>query len=296
MKVVEEGVQHLVDYRKFLSQLEGGSSSCSGLQGQAGDRAFDAESTFRVMLAETVQSLNDLRDSGMFHAQLESFAATLGTEEKSVSGMFQGMKEELSKAPIHLPDEFFQELHAMLERQDVQMRHDAKSGVIVMRGRRATGDTPVTIRVRLSPQVGDLGRVGVEQFFGADGGAGLLASRPVPAPPDCHHQSNRTEAEHSRTVDAYSTLLGGLATARESMYRHARKVSEYGHGETMVRAHDPVVVFLALAAVYAIVGVVFGFLYAFGASILNPIGSAILSFLAFGLAVACVLIVFIFWL
>lgn len=295
-KVVAEGVQRLADYRKYLAALEGASGLCPGLQGQLGDRAFDAEATFRVMLAETVQTLNDLRDSGLLHAQLAGFAAALGGEEKSLAGTYPQMKEELSKTPIHLPDEFDQELHATFQHQDVYVRHDAESGVIVVRGKKAAGGAPVTTRIRLAPQVGDLGRIGLDQFFGANGSGGLSASQPIPTPPDCHHQLKRTEAEPSPTVDVYSALLGGLATARESMYRHARKVSEYGHGKAMVRAHDPVTVGVITAAIFVTVGVIAGFLYAFGNADIIPLGALIVSYGSFVIAGIILVLIWIFFL
>jgi hypothetical protein len=76
--MTSDGVRQLVDYRAYLAAVEAKSDvGCVGLRGQLAERAFAAEGIFRVLLAEGLKSLNDLRDSGMLHAGLSEFARTL---------------------------------------------------------------------------------------------------------------------------------------------------------------------------------------------------------------------------
>jgi hypothetical protein len=70
------------------------------------------------------------------------------------------------------------------------------------------------------------------------------------------------------TIDAYASILANLALARESMYRHARKVAEFGHGGSAVRAQDPaaeVVVGVAILVVGLFADIA-------GSSGLDPLG------------------------
>src|SRR5215467_10453964 len=78
--VVSFAIGALMDYQAYLSDLEGAddpAAVCGGVRGQLAERAFEAEGQLRILLAEGLSSLNDLRDSGMLQSSLNSFAQAL---------------------------------------------------------------------------------------------------------------------------------------------------------------------------------------------------------------------------
>jgi cytochrome b subunit of formate dehydrogenase len=56
-------------------------------------------------------------------------------------------------------------------------------------------------------------------------------------------------------------MLGGLAASREAAYRHARKVSQYGHG-TGMEARDPITSAFVINGVALVVVIVSGIVMA----------------------------------
>ncbi|MET0535461.1 MAG: hypothetical protein ABW171_14690, partial [Steroidobacter sp.] len=77
-KVAIESVHALSDYRTYLSAIDAQrDKDCTGLRGPLSERAFAAEGTFRVLMAEGLRSVNDLRDSGMLDAGLSAVALSL---------------------------------------------------------------------------------------------------------------------------------------------------------------------------------------------------------------------------
>jgi divalent metal cation (Fe/Co/Zn/Cd) transporter len=96
----------------------------------------------------------------------------------------------------------------------------------------------------------------VDQFFGAGDPFRIHGELVIGPPSDCHERASiDAEPESARTIDAYAGAVGGMATAREAMYRHARKVSQYGHGNAL-RGDDPVTTATAVAITAAVVAFV----------------------------------------
>lgn len=249
LAISEECVRSLTSYQGFLKSLEG-ERDCAGSRAQLADRAFEAEAACRILFAEGLRSLNDLRDSGLLHAQMTDIARSLGTGEKAVAEIFAMAKEQKSKMPISLPDEYYEQTLAVVQKADVRVRYDAEANVLVVRKRNALGGDTATTRLRLSPQAGDLGRVSIDQFFSPSVRFALKPAGPTPVAPDCHHRATPLpEIGQGGTIDLYGAILGSMAAGRESIYRHARKASEYGHGATVVKARDPVTVLVVAAAV-----------------------------------------------
>src|SRR2546423_14119964 len=78
--VVSSAVHTLADYRAYLSELErtgNGAIGCGVLRNQLSERAFAVEGDLRILLAEGLNSLNDLRDSGMLYVSLATFSQAL---------------------------------------------------------------------------------------------------------------------------------------------------------------------------------------------------------------------------
>lgn len=233
-------LQRLSDYRAFLSRLESGDSDeCAGLQWQLPDRAFDAENSMRVLLAEGLKTINDLRDSGVLFPCLAEFSQWADGADLAAKLREAG---EWNLEKVKLPTDLFDELVAIVEQRKLSVAYDAERNLMVMRAAGLARDDVAETRVRLRPQAGDTARISVGEFFGAAGRTGVYAGEPVFVPQDCHHLQPVPGSVLSgdTTLDAYGAVLAGFATARESMYRHARKVSQYGHGRAALRPRDPV--------------------------------------------------------
>lgn len=246
-------VHALADYHAYLSSLEqtgNGATGCRGLHGQLADRAFEAESNVRMLLAEGVDSLNELRDSGMLHASLRQFAAEIGSGKIDLAASVRESVQQV-KQSLDLPEAFANELLRFMEQHPISVRYDRKSETLVVR-KEDDADAPAETRIRIAPRAGDLGRIDLETFFGPSGSVSVQRG-PRAGGGDCHRPKGEAQPLHS--VDAYSTMLGALAASREAFYGHARKASQYGHG-TELRARDPAVVGLVLVGIALTVFVV----------------------------------------
>ena len=258
-RVAAETLSRLEEYRGFLGDLEK-TDSCPGLTNQLADRAFDAERHFRVLLAEGVRSVNDLRDSGLLYPLLAEFGDA--AREKGGEGLRERMaaaKKEFSAAFPDISTRYFDEAVEMLAHRKIEVTRDLRADVLRIKAPNLAGGEATEMKVRLKPQAGDLGRISVAEFFGAGGQVGLQAHASVMLPFDCHHRPAGSRIfEKVRSVDPYNALLGGLAAGRESMYRHARKVSAFGHGESMVRVEDPVTIIVAVIIAVGVGLVIYG--------------------------------------
>ena len=211
--VAADGGRRLAEYRAYLADLEreGGGGGCAGLRGSLAERAFEAESELRVSLAEGVRSLNDLKDSGMLHLQLAELARSLEAGETDLSAMIRESREQLQRA-FDLPPAFVDEIQQVAERRLESLRYDRESDVIVVRRRSPVDGEPEEVRLRLGPRAGDMGRISLEQFFGADGRVAIQAGPPTAPPGDCHQRSGMMPPPLS--MDAYAATLASRPAAR----------------------------------------------------------------------------------
>jgi hypothetical protein len=257
--VVGDALNHLDDYRSYLKALEAGDDRSRGLRPQLTDRAFGAEAAFRVLLAEGLNTVNDLRDTGNLHAVLAHASESLAADgEKGLDATIERAKERLAKAFPNAPTKYLDEAVSIFKRRKMTIDHDDAANVMRIRGPSPTGGE-VDTRVRLEPQAGDLGRVGVSDFFGGSGRVGIHPNIPTYVPPDCHIRPGLVAGVvKAESVDAYSAIVGGLAAGRESMYRHARKVAAYGHRGGTDKAHDPVTIIVGIIIAVGVGLVIYG--------------------------------------
>jgi hypothetical protein len=246
--VAREMVQNLSDYRAYLAELQP-DGPCDGLRRQLGDRAFEAEEHLRILLAEGLKCVNDLRDSGWLYAGMTEFA-NWAHGRQDLAAIVRAAERRRPEEGDDLPPGLLHEFAGQLERRKPVFAYDRDAGLLSVTSTSSIDGNSAVSRVRLAPQAGDLGRVGVGQFFSASGRGGIYAREPVFVPSDCHHLQTRPAIDE--TVDLYASLVASLALARESMYRHARKVAEFGHGGATVRAQDPVAAIVVGAVISAI--------------------------------------------
>jgi hypothetical protein len=252
--VASSTVSALAGYQAYLSGVEtaaNGMAGC-GLHAQLAERAFEAESQLRMLIAEGLNSVNDLRDSGMLQLGLESLATAIENGEPD----FRIMVEESAKQAQHLlnlPEAFTGKVLKLIDHRGITVRCDKGSQELVVRARGVENESEET-RVRIKPRSGDIGRISLENFFGGEGGAFSIAPEPSGGEAaDCHGRVG--QMQRPKSIDAYSGMLGNLASAREAMYRHARKVMQYGHGSTL-RTQDPLTVAAVVLGVAAAVYII----------------------------------------
>lgn len=295
MEIVKGCVQSLVDYQAYLKNLDIECSEYPGVRAQLTDRAFEAESTFRILLAEGLKSLNDIRDSGLLHAQASALANSLDSDEKDIADILDKLGERHPEMPLSLPDDFYAQTLTAIREQEARIGYDDSAQVLIL-SKRSVGDGGIIKRrFRLLPQAGDLGRIDVDSFFAANGGFAIRPGNPIEVPTDCHHRVTLPYLNGNST-DLYAAALGALASAREAIYHHARKVSEYGHGASVVRANDPITVAVAIAGVAVAVAATVILLNLNIPGLFPPSISldVNIAFLLFGAAVIVGVIVYIF--
>jgi hypothetical protein len=230
----------------------------------------------------------------MLQLSLADLARTLDAGETDVPAMIRRSRKEL-EAAIDLPPALLDEIQQVAERRLAGVRYDRDADAIVVRRAGGVGGEPDEVRLRVSPRAGDMGRISVDQFFGADGGFSIHAGPPKLPAPDCHQRAGQQQSPES--IDVYSATLGGFAAAREAMYRHGRKVSQYGHG-TAVQAREPVTsayVILGIAGtVYVVALAVAALGGGPGATTVANIAVAIAFVAAIAVLVIAILIAFVY--
>ena len=255
-ELTSAAIREMVEYRDFLAAVDATEPACDALRNRLADRAFAAEASFRVALAQGLESVNDLRDSGMLHATLSDFARSLEGGDEDRARILRDAREELRGGSLALPDDLSDEIVATVSGRLRGFDYNPEEDTLVVRHSSPIGSAVEEVHVRLSAQPGDMGRIGVAQFFGAEGPVGIHGAVMVSPPSDCHERVAADAGEHPTTFDPYAGCVGGMASAREAMYRHARKVSQYGHGNAL-RVNDPgtiALVALAVAFVSFVVG------------------------------------------
>lgn len=129
-----EALQLLAEYHALLADLESGEAdACHGLQAQLADRAFEAEGSLRILLAEGLRTINDLRDSGLLHAAVADF----GQSAASGGGLaqaFHGVRKRVKELARAFPDAALDEGSRAIERRDLTVEYDGESNVLILRG------------------------------------------------------------------------------------------------------------------------------------------------------------------
>ena len=172
-ELTSAAIREMVEYRDYLAAVDATEPACDALRSRLADRAFAAEASFRVALAQGLESVNDLRDSGMLHATLSDFARSLEGGDEDRERILRDAREELRSGPLALPDELSDEIVATVGRRLQGFEYNPEEDTLVVRHSSPVGSTVEEVHVRLSAQPGDMGRIGVAQFFGAEGPVGI---------------------------------------------------------------------------------------------------------------------------
>lgn len=280
-------VDVLRDYQSFLDAVDRElehDRACQFSPDLLAERADEAEAAMRVLTRHGLDSMNELRDTGRL--------AQVGEWVKSIDGNPLDFDEALRLCRELATREPGLDVSCLDVLPDLVRQRGLKAvsrrGRVRLAGRGIQGEER-EVAIEMSPRNGSLGRIGRREFFGARGAAGPFAtSIPVYSPETCHHRELLLGRHKVSIVDAYASVLSGMASANQIMYRHARQVKAFGRGG--IRGND--LVTAIVGAVIVIVGIV---LVAVGAAIDNPglIGFGIVTIIG-GICVAaglCTLVV-----
>lgn len=287
LQTVLSCVDVLRDYQSFLAAVDRDldqDPSCHIAPDMLADRAYKAEAAMRVLSRHGLDAMNELRDTGRL--------ARVGEWARSIDGQQLDFDEALRLCRELDTDSAGIDLSCLDVLPDLARQRGlkaiAKRGRIRLTGRGIQGEER-EIAIEMSPHNGSMGRIGRGEFFGARGAAGPFAtSIPVYSPDTCHHRERVLDRHRASIVDAYASVLSGMASANQIMYRHARQVEAFGRGG--IRGNDPVTAIVG--AVIVVVGIV---LVAVGAAVDSPalIGFGIITILG-GVCIAaglCTLVV-----
>jgi hypothetical protein len=238
-----------------------GDPRCANLEYQVRDRAIAAERDLRVLLDDALGALNDLRDSGGLKSSIDEATRAFG-KGMTIADLRKGLALAESTLSERYPGIDFRVIQRAGERlaESVLKIGSRKDGLQLELAVPGGASRKVVLDTRPSP--GELGRVGRREFFdpGASASAGALGEVfggliPPFVPDDCHHRQPDYVVDIDR-IDAYASLVGSFANAKQSMYRHVRKVTELGVGR--VRGEDPITAILIIGAVVAAVLIISG--------------------------------------
>lgn len=255
-------VDVLRDYQAFLDGVDRAldqDPSCHIAPDMLAERAYEAEAAMRVLSRHGLDAMNELRDTGRL--------ARVGEWVKSIDGKQLDFEEALRLCRELESDGSGIDLSCLdvlpgLVRQR-GLKATARRGRIRLTGRGIQGEER-EVAIEMSPHNGSLGRIGRGEFFGARGASGPFAtSIPVYSPETCHHRELALDRHRASIVDAYASVLSGMASANQIMYRHARQVEAFGRGG--IRGNDPITAIVG--AVIVVVGIV---LVVVGAAVDSP--------------------------
>jgi hypothetical protein len=191
------------------------------------DRAYAFERHTRILLKESLDTLNELRDSG----QLQSIFSNAKDLLKGFdpAGVIEEGRVKLRRLDESLDLDFLDEATELVRKLKIKVK-PREGGLIELRTTGPTGDIERKLLVDGSLRPGSIGRVSTREFFGNFGTSLIVDREPRFPPPDCHHRAQRFGLEVDR-IDVYGGVLAGMARLKELAYRHARKVEELGHGD-----------------------------------------------------------------
>ena len=220
------------------------------------ERAFEAECHFRLLLSLGIESLNEVRYSGMLEASIRK-AVELFPSKQGLSDFNEMQKEAFDKIKRYCPDADISMLDKgvkLLMPQLIDIKSDGKALHI----KKSSGEGQYTLILEPKPRPGHIGRVDVDEFFGSGPAqTSIMSTFATMAEDTCHHKQWEMRAERvAGVVDVYGSAIATLAWARESFYRHARRTDEVGLGA--FEGRDGVVIAIIVAAIVGLIFVVGG--------------------------------------
>jgi hypothetical protein len=193
----------------YLSRLDALRDGGVGQEALA-ERAAEAELHSRVVLSAGLDALNELHDLGLLDHAPTDTAIQAFNETKFVDAV-RDMAEVLRE---RMPTERWDWLDAASELvEDVELRVERRDGCL----RATVAHSGQSTVVRLDPKA-TATRVSNDAFFAA-------GPDRVYVPTSAIFSSS---TEPSAPVAGYDAAIGGMAFAREWIYRHARNAAELG--------------------------------------------------------------------
>jgi hypothetical protein len=216
-------------YERVISGLSGIDfgkiDNAGGFARGLADRAYEAEHACRVILAESLDAINDLRDGGTLYPLCADAAKRLGSltpEDISVQ-LRQAQKQAGSTHPAFA--EAFALGSALVT--DLGLSSSVNDDDTITVTRKPIGSKKAaSISISLHPKPGQSARVSSEQLFAT----GVMNTVRLLTPIDCHHNPLHASLDRvdSPTSDLYTAALGGIASAMALFYEHARRIDELG--------------------------------------------------------------------
>lgn len=225
--IVLNCVREMKLYRGFLEEVVTARRRCPLLSSAIPDRAYAFERHTRILLKESLDTLNELRDSG----QLQSIFSNSKDLLKGFdpAGVIEEGRVKLRRLDETLDLNFFDEAAELARKLKIKVK-PREGGLIELRTTGPIGDIERRLLIDGSLRPGNIGRVSTREFFGSSGMGLIIDREPRFPPPDCHHRAQLFASTLDR-VDVYGGVLAGMARLKELAYRHARKVEELGHGD-----------------------------------------------------------------
>jgi hypothetical protein len=226
----------LKEYRDLLREIDERESSdpgsCRGLGPLVAERAVAFENHVRMLSADALANVNELRDAGSLQTILAQTAEAAEATDGDLADALHRIREDGGLK--HVDSTILDEAEDLARGRAARVRRDGKTfrlEMLTFDGERNSE----TFSAAAEP--GSSGRVSVADFFAGDRRV-VGALRPIGIARDCHRASFLPIAETVAAKDIYASFVGGLATTRDAAYGHMRRVQEVGHSG--FRGRDPV--------------------------------------------------------
>lgn len=218
------------------------------------ERAYEAERNLRILLKTSLDSINEIWDSGEARSMLRLSSKTGTDLGRELSAGLPAAKRFLAERYPGLDISPLDEISPLLERYKIQST-SGRNDEFTVEFQDGNGQ-PQKQTFHVEPAAGDGGRVSSEAFF-SPGYGPSFGRVSLYDQGNCHSASWSSALAAPSSQAVYGALVGSMGVAREMMYTHAREVEEYG--PAYVRGAGPVAVVVGIIiAAIAIYGIATG--------------------------------------
>lgn len=235
----------LIDYTQNFSDY----ADCLS-QAALSEKAYDIEAKMRLLMYHAMESLNKAYDSGRLEDALsqvykqspKSKAKVFG--EETITGAMNYFKEKHTEVDTS----FLEKALAMIRKRNISIEA-AKEGELIIHSTDENGK-PQKSHVSVGKVPMSTGRISKAEFLGKGTFSVFPGADSLFNDDNCHHRrpvSVETEVVH--THDAYERTVNNFLHLKESAYRHARLIDEFGVPH--LKGDDPFTIIVAIIGIVA---------------------------------------------
>jgi hypothetical protein len=198
------------------------------------EKAYNAELKTRLLLNHGIDVLNEGFDSGIMDVVFRDMHRMLENgKQPDIAEAIKTAKEHISHQFPEMETGFLDEALKLIDKVDIKF--SAGKDAIQVESRVGDGK-PIKQSLSLTRLPGSIGRVSSREFFSNSGKGVVSASALGFNDETCHHKPLPGVSDTAHVHDTYGKLLSSFAYLRDTVYRHARVIEDFG--QPHIKAND----------------------------------------------------------